>query len=465
MKIISNREIDINKFTEFLYTNFKDNEDTVYIKDLSDSNLIHLVTGDIELKLPVLFDYEKQKYAMYKSLLLKKYNLNLAWGSLVGVRPTKLVNNLLKEKNVFEVKKILSLVYNISSYKIDLLFDIIKNQKGYIDTNTISIYIGLAFCPTKCTYCSFPAYLKKGKYLEKFGKYFLTIIDEIKEMAKIVKKLNLKIGEIYIGGGTPSFLDYNDLEILLKTIKDNFDFSSLCEFTFEAGRIDTLDYEKLKLLKEYSVDRISINPQSFNEITLKRVNRYHSKQKLDEIYRLSKEFGFCINMDYIMGLPYENTSDMLYTINKFNDYNPENITIHFLAMKTSSFLTKQKYEQNYENIDFKKVYKAIYKYANENGYLPYYMYRQKASFREAENIGFCKKGYQSRYNIDIIEENKNILSIGAGSYTKLIKNGKIKRITSPKDPIMYILEYEKKLKEKKEEIEKFYDEKNISNDS
>lgn len=126
----------------------------VYIKDLSDSNLIHLVTGNIEVKLPVLL-IMKTKYAMYKSLILKKYNLNLAWGSLVGVRPTKLVNSLLKEKNIVEVKKILSLVYNISDEKIELLFDIINNQKGYIDTKTISIYIGLAFCPTKCTYCSF----------------------------------------------------------------------------------------------------------------------------------------------------------------------------------------------------------------------------------------------------------------------------------------------------------------------
>lgn len=463
MKIVSNKEIDTNKFTEFLYTNFKNNEDMVYIKDLSDSNLIHLVTGNIEVKLPVLFDYEKQKYAMYKSLILKKYNLNLAWGSLVGVRPTKLVNSLLKEKNIVEVKKILSLVYNISDEKIELLFDIINNQKGYIDTKTISIYIGLAFCPTKCTYCSFPAYLKKGKYLEKFGQYFLTILDEIKQISEIVKKYSLKVGEIYIGGGTPSFLDHSELKMMLETIKDNFDFSNLCEYTFEAGRIDTLDYEKLRLLKEYYVDRISINPQSFNEKTLKRVNRYHSQEKLDEVYDISKKLGFCINMDYIMGLPYENTSDMLHTINKFSEYNPENITIHFLAMKSSSFLTKQKYEQNYENVDFKKIYNAIYKYAKDNKYLPYYMYRQKASFREAENIGFCKKGYQSRYNIDIIEENKNILSIGAGSYTKLIKNGKINRITSPKDPIMYVLEYEKRIKEKKEEIEKFYDEKNISN--
>lgn len=463
MKILTNIEIDENKFKEFLYTNFSGNDDSVYIEDLSDEKYIYLKTGDFKFKLPVLFDYEIQKIAMYKTLLLKKYNKNLAWGSLVGVRPTKLVNKLLEKNTEDEVKKILSLVYNISDEKIKLLFNILNNQKGYIDTNTISIYIGLAFCPTKCTYCSFPAYLKKGKYLEHFNEYFNCILDEIEQIGNIVKEYDLKIGEIYIGGGTPSYLSYNELEKLLKTVISNFNFSNLCEYTFEAGRIDTLDDEKLKLLKKYLVDRISINPQSFNENTLKKVNRYHSQEKLDKIYLKAKSLGLIINMDFIMGLPNETTNDMLNTLKKLEEYDAENVTIHFLAMKTSSLLTKQKYDIEYEKVNFKKVYESIYEYAMNNNYLPYYMYRQKESVREAENIGFCKKDYQSRYNIYIIEENKNILSIGAGSITKLINNGKIQRITNPKDPIMYVLEYSKRIENKKEEIKKFYDEKNSNN--
>lgn len=464
MKIISTKKIDENKFTEFLYTNFKDNNECVYIEDLSNDEYIYLRTGEIYLKLPVLFDYEKQKYAMYKSIILKKYNINLSWGSLVGVRPTKLVNNLLKNKNKEEVKKILSLVYNISDDKIKLLMDIVKNQSGFIDTDTISVYIGLAFCPTKCTYCSFTAYLKKGKYLTGYEQYFLTILDEIRQIGELIKELNLKVSQIYIGGGTPSYLEYDKLIKLLQEIKENYDFSYLKEFTFEAGRIDTLDNKKLDILKKYKVDRISINPQSFKEDTLKKVNRYHSQEKLDKIYNYAKKLGFCINMDFIMGLPNESTQDMLNTIKKLNEYDPENVTIHFLALKKSSYLTSKKYIAEYEKVDFYRVYNRIYQYAKENDYLPYYIYRQKASFREAENIGFCKKGYQSRYNIDIIEENKNILSIGAGSYTKLINNTDIKRITFPKDPLMYVLEYKKRIQEKKEEIRKFYDKKNINRD-
>lgn len=460
MEIISNKEIDNKRFIEFIYTNFNDNTDKVYVDEKSTKDSISLKTGELEFKLPILFDYDRQRYAMYKAILLKKYNKRLNWGVLVGVRPTKLVNKMLEEgHSEEEIRNILSLVYLVKKEKIDLVFDIIKNDRGYIDKSTISLYVGLAFCPTKCTYCSFPAYLKKGKYEKKYDEYFLTIIDEVKEMTSLIKELRLKVGEIYIGGGTPSFLNYSELETLLSTLHNNVDFSTIKEFTFEAGRIDTLDEKKLDILKKYCVDRISINPQSFKEETLKKVNRYHSQEKLDEIYNLAYNKGFCINMDYIMGLPNESTEDMLNTIEKMKSYKAQNITIHSLALKKTSYLSKSKFFS--ENVDMDRVYKNIYSFAKEYDYLPYYIYRQKQSYREEENIGFCKKGYQSRYNIDIIEENKNIFSVGAGSYTKLIDKNNITRITAPKDPLVYVIEYRERIKKKKEEIKKFY-EKNFT---
>ena len=457
MIIKSNYNLDENKFKEFLFTLFKDNNDTVYIEDKSTKEYIHLITDNTEFKLPILFDYEKQKQAMFKTVLLKKYNLNLAWGGLVGVRPTKLVHNLLEYgKNYDEIKEILKEVYLLQDEKIQLLIDIVKNSIKYIDKTSVALYIGLAFCPTKCTYCSFPAYLKKGKYAEKYSEYFNTLIDEIHTIGEILTSLNLKISTIYIGGGTPSYLKHSEITQLLEAIKTSYNLSFLEEFTFEAGRIDTIDDEKLITLKKYGVTRISINPQSFKDSTLKLVNRYHNIDKLNEVYKKAKELNFIINMDFIFGLPKETTDDILNTIQYMYNYDVENLTIHNLSMKKASYLTKLKYSATQE-LDYQKIYEKLFELANNKGYIPYYMYRQKNSYISGENLGFCKDTYQSIYNIDMIEENKNVFSIGAGSYTKLISKDEIKRIVFPKDPLAYIMEYKDRMKKKKEEILKFYE--------
>lgn len=456
MKIRSNKNINENKLKEFLYSIFPENDDEIKVVFKEDINNIEIIYNDeYTFSLPIMYDREKQELAMLKTGLLKLYDKNLLWGGIVGVRPSKLFFSILKEVKSFDkVCEILKKVYLVSDEKIKLLNNIAKNSIDYIDKTSVGVYIGIAFCPTKCSYCSFPAYLKKGKYELNYDKYIDCLIDEVAKIGQLLSKLNVKISTIYIGGGTPSFLNLYELKRLFSAINLNYDMSNLLEFTFEAGRIDTLDDEKLELLKEYKVDRISINPQTFKEQTLKLVNRYHDIEKLNAVYNKAKQLGFIINMDYILGLPKENTQDMLNTIQKMCEYDVQNITIHNLALKKSSYLTQTKFF--HEELDYEKIYKKIYEMAKDKKYIPYYMYRQKNSYTWGENIGFCKNGYQSIYNIDMIEENKNIFGIGAGSVTKLIDNNSIKRISSPKDPLAYVLEYEQRLNQKIKEIEEHY---------
>ncbi|MBF1333060.1 MAG: radical SAM protein, partial [Leptotrichia sp.] len=255
-------------------------------------------------------DYFDQAEVMTKTSLLKLFGKEkeYKWGALIGVRPTKIAGRFLNMGLSYEkIEEILKNIYFVSNEKIKLLLGIVKRQEKYLDRKTIGVYIGVAFCPTKCTYCSFPAYLLKGKYAERYNEYIESLYDETAEIGKFSKEEKLKINTIYIGGGTPSILSAEEIEKLLLTVKENYDLQSLREFTFEAGRIDTLDREKLEILKKYGVDKISINPQSFNEKTLKLVNRYHNREEFDNVYSIAKEIGLKINMDLILGLPGETT--------------------------------------------------------------------------------------------------------------------------------------------------------------
>ncbi|WP_064581449.1 coproporphyrinogen III oxidase [Streptobacillus moniliformis] len=456
MKIISNYEINENKWKEFIYVFFKDNNDEVFIevKDFGDSIYINAKNDSNIVEYSVLKMIDNQIEVMLKSSLLRLYNINVPWGSLVGVRPTKLVRKLLKNNSFDNILKILQEIYLVSYEKATLLLEVVKNSIDFLDDKTIGIYIGLAFCPTKCTYCSFPAYLKKGKYEKRYDEYFLTLLREIKEIGNLCSELNLEVNSIYVGGGTPSYLTHDELEILLKTINENIETKFLKEYTFEAGRIDTIDNLKLSMLKIYNVTRISINPQSFKDSTLKLVNRYHNLDKLNEVYTEAKKLSLDINMSFIIGLPLESTEDVLNTLEQFRKYNPENVTFHYLAMKKASTLTKNKYFKE-DLLNHELITKKISEIMNEKGYIPYYMYRQKSSSISGENIGYCKSGKQLIYNIEMIEEYKSIISIGAGAITKLIKDDLIKRLINPKDPLMWLDEFEDRLNEKKIEIRGF----------
>ena len=200
-----------------------------------------------------------------------------------------------------------------------------------MNEDKINIYVGIPFCPTKCKYCSFASYELKGLHGKSYSKFVDTLLEEVKLSGSFLKNNKYEIESFYIGGGTPTTLKENDLEKILKEIKENFDLSKMKEFTVEAGRIDTITYEKLEIMKKYGVQRISINPQTFNEKTLKRVNRYVDKNQFRDIYRKTKEMGFLINMDFIIGLPGETTEDILYTLENIKNYEIENLTIHTLS--------------------------------------------------------------------------------------------------------------------------------------
>ena len=341
------------------------------------------------------------------------------------------------------------------------MIGIVKRQEPYLDKETIGIYIGIAFCPTKCSYCSFPAYLLRGKYAERYSEYIESIYREIREIGELTRELNLKINTIYIGGGTPSILTAEEIKKMLETIKESYDLSYLKEFTFEAGRIDTLDEGKLTIIKNYGINKISINPQSFNEATLKLVNRYHDREQFDLVYKLAKNFGLEINMDLILGLPRETTEDILHTMDEVAKYDMENLTIHNLAIKNASKLNKENYKHK-DVLDYEMIFKKIDEVTMNKGLKPYYMYRQKNSFQWGENLGYALDNCESIYNIEMIEENKTIIGIGAGAITKLIwqdemlKKDNIKRIVNPKDPLVWMNELDERLEKKKGEIKKLF---------
>jgi len=360
-----------------------------------------------------------------------------------------------------EIDEILGKIYFVSDEKRKLLLDIVKRQAPYLDKETIGIYIGIAFCPTKCSYCSFPAYLLRGKYAERYDEYISSIYHEIREIGQLTQELDLKINTIYIGGGTPSILMAKEIDKLLKTVKENYNLGYLKEFTFEAGRIDTMDEKKLSVIKSYGVNKISINPQSFNEKTLKLVNRYHNREQFDNVYKIAKNLGLEINMDLILGLPRENTEDILYTMDEISKYDMENLTIHNLAIKNASRLNKENYAHK-DVLDYGKIYEKIGNVTKNKGLFPYYMYRQKNSFQWGENLGYSLNGCESIYNIEMIEENKTIIGIGAGAITKLIwfdeekKRDNIKRLVNPKDPLVWINELPERLERKKIEIKRAF---------
>ena len=409
-------------------------------------------------------EYFDQAEVMAKASLMELFDKKdkYKWGILIGVRPTKIVGRFLKMGlNYDEIDEILEKIYFVSDEKRKLLLDIVKRQAPYLNKETIGIYIGIAFCPTKCSYCSFPAYLLRGKYAERYDEYIGSIYHEIREIGQLTQELDLKINTIYIGGGTPSILTAKEIDKLLKTVKENYNLDYLKEFTFEAGRIDTMDEGKLSVIKSYGVNKISINPQSFNEKTLKIVNRYHNREQFDNVYKIAKNLGLEINMDLILGLPRENTDDILYTMDEISKYNMENLTIHNLAIKNASRLNKENYIHK-DVLDYKKIYEKIGNVTKNKGLFPYYMYRQKNSFQWGENLGYSLNGSESIYNIEMIEENKTIIGIGAGAITKLIwfdeeKNrDNIKRLVNPKDPLVWMNELPERLAQKKIEIQKLF---------
>ena len=464
--IETNVEINLRSIEEFTRVMASELlEDKILFDIKNEENLIKIKVSSENLNKNTEFSYidlgdkiEDQILTMCKISLLKLLDKNYAWGSLMGVRPTKVLRRLLINGCDYEeARKILKDFYLVTDDKISLMETVVKKELELLDKEHINLYVGIPFCPTKCKYCSFASYEIGGGVGRFYNDFVDALLKEIQIIGDFLKTYNKKVSSIYFGGGTPSTLTEIDLERVLKKLFKNIDMSAVKEFTFEAGREDSLNIEKLEIMKKYSVDRISLNPQSFNLETLKRVNRRFDRENFDLIFKEAKKLGFIINMDLIIGLPEETTEEILDTLKQLNAYDIDNLTIHCLAFKRASKLFKESQERN--SINRALIEEHIQEIVKEKEMKPYYMYRQKNIIEWGENIGYSKEGKESIFNIEMIEENQNTMALGGGGISKIVieeRNGidYIERYVNPKDPALYIRELDKRCKEKIEMFKK-----------
>lgn len=382
----------------------------------------------------------------------------LPWGALTGVRPV----SLFRQLNTLEMgsaHRQFSTMLDVSAHKIQLIEEIITAQENIYfkgDSSEIDVYIGIPFCPTRCLYCSFISHDLSNKSAP-VDEYVDCVLKEIDLLKNIVAKYNKHIRCLYFGGGTPTTLGYKRLDTILAKLSPIVD--STCEITVEAGRVDTIDDDILRVLKEHSVGRISINPQTFNDETLKFVNRNHtSKDIFDMLDKVDKYNFDSINTDLIMGLPSETKEHMEHTLKCVESLSIDNLTIHTLAIKRASKIKMNNYTLDYapQSVVAEMIDKGR-QLAKQMGMHPYYLYRQKYMSGNLENVGYAKSGKQCIYNIDIMEETHNVVAIGAGGISKRFFYAKNKhtRFANPKSIDHYIKNIDKIIDEKQKYFKDF----------
>lgn len=404
-----------------------------------------------EKMLKKAFDSAVTKSFCHAAMKIKK--INLPWGVMSGIRPAKNVREFLESGvKKEELMPLLYKLYEVEPEKARLAMTVAENEKEILKkakSDSVSVYVGIPFCPTRCLYCSFVStdIRVSGKYIEE---YLNLLLLEIDKTAEILKKSGKRVQNIYIGGGTPTTLSAKQLTLLLKRLETLIPPEGLDEFTLEAGRPDTITKEKLISAKEGGVTRISINPQTMNGKTLERVGRAHTPEMAETSFKLAREVGFDnINMDLIAGLPGETLEDFIYTVDKVSELGPENITVHSMCIKKSA-----DFRFSGEELAAGQLMNSMLSYAqnkmSETGRVPYYMYRQKNISGNLENVGYSKPGFMSFYNINIMEETQTIIAVGCGGSTKVVKDGKITRIFNFKDPKTYIDRFDEILLKKDE---------------
>ena len=395
-----------------------------------------------------------QKIVMIKAGMLKLFDKVYPWGALMGVRPTKLVRRfLIMGYSYDEIDEILDKLYFAFPKKRKLLMDVVKKESEYLNDKAVNMYIGIPYCPTRCKYCSFASYEINSKLGKYYGDFVETLLEEIRLTGEMLEGKDYRIESLYMGGGTPSILTEKDLKRVIDAVYKNINLEYLREFTFEAGREDTLNIEKLQILKDEGVDRVSLNPQSFNEPILKELNRNFNREHFDNMFREIKRLGFIVNMDLILGLPGESVEDILHTFKEVRKYDIDNLTIHTLAIKHGSKLVRDKYKIT--AIENEQIEAEIEKLTAEMNLKPYYLYRQKNSMDWGENVGYSKEGKESIFNIEMIEENQSTIALGGGAISKKVEmidetRAAITRYINPKDPYMYICEMRERIKQKHE---------------
>lgn len=387
------------------------------------------------------------------------------WGCLTGIRPVKKVNVLISEgcdkDGVYER---LHEKYFISRRKSDLSYLTAITQSPALqslDPKSFSLYVAIPFCPSRCSYCSFVSHSIRSKGAkELIPQYVEMLCKEIEEMGEMLKGKNTFCDTVYIGGGTPTSLSAAQIEKIMKTIEKSIDISRIREYTVEAGRADSITEDKLIAIRDNGATRISINPQTMQDGVLKAIGRQHTAAQFEECYSLARRLGFDnINTDTIAGLPTDTFEGFKDTIDRLIELDPESITVHTLTVKRSAelFKTAESFRAGYLTDDsVSRMVNYAFDSLTEKGFMPYYLYRQKNTVGNLENVGYAKQGKEGLYNIFIMEEAQNILACGASGSTKLIdpETGKITRYFNYKYPYEYISRYEKMMGYKPE-LEKF----------
>lgn len=386
-------------------------------------------------------------------ILKNALKITPAWGIMTGIRPVKKVTELIEQgKNFSEIEKILIDKYELSSEKFKLAYDTAINQLPIIrkiNRRAVSLYISIPFCPSRCSYCSFVSHsIESAKKL--IPDYIECLCRELEIISNIIKETNTPIDTVYFGGGTPTAIPAEDIRTIMECVRNNFDLDKIREYSFEAGRPDTITEEKLNVIKEYGANRISINPQTLNDDVLKVIGRRHSGEDALKAFELARKIGFNnINTDLIAGLPTETVESFCNTLDKIVDLSPESITVHTLTLKRAANLFMQGNE-NITNPASEMVDYSIKKLM-DNNYYPYYMYRQKNTVDNLENVGYSEKGFESYYNIYIMDETQTIIGAGCAASTKLVyPDNKITRIHNYKFPYEYIGNFEQLMTKKKE---------------
>lgn len=382
------------------------------------------------------------KIAAFRALKRLFPGERLPWGSLTGIRPTRLLRELVEGAGPEEARRVMLEEFDVSLDKLRLCAEINAAQAPVLAQQTpqdVDVYIGIPFCASRCLYCSFLSQVRGPK--TDMGPYLAALREDIRRGAALVRERGLRLRAMYVGGGTPTVLTYDELKALLECALGAYGGFGR-ELTVEAGRPDTITREKLALLKALGVGRISINPQTMNEETLLRVGRSHTPADIRACYALAREIGFeSINMDLIAGLPGEGAADMAHTLAAIERLGPENLTVHTLAVKRSSKLRERLEEFPLADAGVVEEMTAQGRYtAARMGLIPYYMYRQKYMRGNLENVGYAKPGKLCLYNVDMMEETTSILAHGAGAMTKRIFGGerRVERIPNPKDIDTYI---------------------------
>lgn len=380
------------------------------------------------------------KHAAFCALQQAFPERDFPWGCLTGIRPTKMVREMLRNESEQAVRDKLASYYLVKPEKVKLVMDMVAHQASILAQSgkkSFDLYVGIPFCRTRCVYCSFAAY-ELGSALAKkeaVEQYLSALEFEIRHNMHMVQQMGYTLRTIYVGGGTPTALTCAELERILRISCDAAETLPI-EFTVEAGRPDTIDNEKLHMLKRLGVTRISINPQTIHDETLKAIGRAHSYEQFKRAYEMARTVDFqSVNVDLIAGLPGESAAHMEKTMREMERLKPDNLTIHTLAIKRSAGLKQRMGQYDLPEPEEAKAMVALAQQSAEHMKLkPYYMYRQKYMRGDLENVGYAMRGLESHYNIGIMEETQNILALGAGAISKWIfEEGRLERQANPKD--------------------------------